>query len=194
MAPVFNLQCLPPVMLNKSPAKLTQQAASGFTLIELVIGIALSATIFTFLSILFFSAPQRSIEPLYQIRAAEFGQALMSEILSKPYDETTPLGSTAPCNPCTAPAGLGADGEGRAAFDDVDDYDAYCGGSVVQNAAGVTPADFAGFTMNVCVVYDGDFDGGADDNNRIAKRIDLTITPPAPFNQAITFVAYRSNY
>ena len=55
--------------------------ASGFTLIELVIGIV----VFSIALVLFTSlmVPQaiRSVDPIFQVRASELGQSLMNEII-----------------------------------------------------------------------------------------------------------------
>ena len=85
----------------------------------------LTATVMSFLAVMFFNAPSRSVEPMLQIRAAELGQSLMDEILAKPFDELTPLGGYPPCSSCSA--SLGKEGtEARDDYDDVDDYNYYC--------------------------------------------------------------------
>lgn len=172
----------------------------GFTLIELVVGLVVTAIALTYLSTVFFSAPARSVEPILQIRAAELGQALMDEIITKAYDEVTPLGGMPPCSPCTPAAGLGADtGETRSLYDDVDDYHSYCSTSPpyanVVDALGNAPPDFANFRMSVCVSYDGDYDGSADVSQN-AKLVIVDIYPPpiSGVRQQFRFKAYRSNF
>lgn len=179
---------------------------SGFTLIEIVVGIVVSAIALTLLSVLFFSNAGRSVEPILQIRAAEFGQALLDEILAKKFDQKTPVGGVPACNPCTPPANFGPDAsESRATFNDVDDYNTYCGGSDLIDAFGtdlsVAGGPFQNFTMSVCVIYDSNYDGVGDGAGSqvgaTAKLITVKIYPPGGAGLGgapITFSAYRGNY
>jgi MSHA pilin protein MshD len=174
------------------------KSQQGFSLIELIVGLVLTALALAFLSTVFFSAPERSVEPILQIRAAELGQSLMDEIMAKPYDETTPLGGVPPCVTCTSSLGAEA-GESRGNYDDVDDYDNYCRTSApyetVKNAQDVTPDNFDNYQMNICVIYDGNYDG-VEDSNQNAKLIMVDIYTPtiSGARQKISFQAYRSNF
>lgn len=171
----------------------------GFTLIEIVVGIVVSAIALTFLATLFFSNANRSVEPILQIRAAEFGQALMDEILSKRFDETTPLGGVPACTTCSAAAGFN-DGESRDEFDDVDDYNVYCAGFGdlydAQNTNLSAPGEpFEGYQMRVCVDYDGDFDGAADtDINAKLITVEILLPSGAGLGDPMVFSAYRGNF
>ena len=171
---------------------------SGFSLIELVAGIVVMAFALTFLSTLFFSDPGRSVRPLIQIRAVEFGQSLMDEILSKKFDQLTPEGGAPACATCSGTMGSDAGETGRSDYNDVDDYDDYCSpGSPValEDAFGNLPAGFSGFTMSICVDYDGNYDATIDTNIN-AKLIVVEIYPPtsAGLDGPITLTAYRSNF
>ena len=182
--------------------------ALGFSLIELVVAIVLIAIALTFMANMFFSNPGRSVEPLLQIRAAEFGQGLMEEIQAKPFDQATPIGGIPACAGanCTASSALGADGaETRSDYNDVDDYHSYClddgsgaPGWPVVNAPGFAPQDFARFRMRVCVGYDDDYDGNINEVGEVdgAKLIRIDIYPPqvGGLGSPITFSAYRGNY
>lgn len=172
----------------------------GVTLVELIVGLVITGITLAALSVVFFSAPQRSVEPVLQIRAAELGQSLMQEILAKPYDEQTPVGGLPACSSCTLAADFGADaGESRPGYDDVDDYHSYCRSAApyasVIDPFGVTPDDFEDFRMSVCVVYDGNFDGVADSDQR-AKQITVDVYPPpvSGQRQRLRFLAWRSNF
>ena len=68
---------------NRSGFRMASRNSKGFTLVELVVGIVVMAIALTFMANVFFSNPQRSVEPVLQIRAAEIGQGLMDEILAK---------------------------------------------------------------------------------------------------------------
>lgn len=181
----------------------------GFSLIEIVVGIVVSAIALSFLSTLFFANAGRSVEPLLQIKAAEFGQALMDEILSKSFDELTPAGGVPACTTCSAQGGFD-DGEARADFDDVDDYNTYCnatapyeplvdslGNTISQNSDDILYR----YAMSVCVDYDNNFDGsfdtGAPHTSPVAKLIVIDIYPTAGAGlggSPITFTAYRANF
>lgn len=172
---------------------------SGFTLIEIIVGMVISAISLTMLYSLIYPQILRSVEPTLQVRAAELGQAIVEEILAKPYDEQSPTGSVPPCNPCTIAANFGVDsGESaRAEFDDVDDFDGYCGSpQAVGQISGVTPSGFGSYRMEVCVIYDGNFDGVAD-ADQSAKRITVSVYVPTRgggFAAPIIFSAYRGNF
>ena len=176
----------------------------GFSLVELVVGLVLTALALTFVSTVFFSAPERSVEPMLQVRASELGQALMDEILAKPYDDTTPLGGLPACTICSSSLVAEA-GETRLTFDDVDDYNTYCNNTppynLVRNSLNQMPDNFDNFRMSICVVYDSDYDGNADTTanphiNSRAKLITVDIYPPAigGTRQQIQFRAYRGNF
>lgn len=194
-----------PAIFRNSPDSSDQ---AGFTLVEVVIGIVVAAIALAFITSLFFSNAGRSVEPVLQIRAAEFGQALMDEIIAKPFDEQTPLGGVPACDPCTPFANFGADAaETRSNFDDVDDYDNYCGspGPLIDSfgvdISSNTGDPFFGYRMEVCVTYDSDYDGindgAAAHVGAVAKRIRVDIYPPTGAGMGgtpITFSAYRGNY
>jgi len=171
----------------------TCAAARGFTLIELVVGITLVAIAATLLVSLIVPAVRQSAEPLVQQRASSLAQALMDEILSKRYDELTPDGGVPPCSPCSTTLGADA-GETRATYDDVDDYNALCGNSTtfisVSDANGNAIANYSGFTMNIWVSYDSNYNGG--NVGQSAKRVTVTIKPAS--NTPIVFTAYRANF
>ena len=197
------------VISSRSPVS----APAGFSLVELVVGIVVSAIALTLLTNLFFSNAGRSVEPMMQIRAAEFGQAIMEEILAKNFDEQTPVGGVPACTSCTPANSLGPDGESRDSFDDVDDYNSYCGdpndladrvglSDTFGNALSTTGGIMAGYQMKICVGYDNNYDGvvesgaGAHSNPK-AKLISVYLFPPSAAGLnggAIQFNAYRSNF
>lgn len=179
----------------------------AFTLIEMVIGIVLLSIVLSVLSTLFYPQSKQSLEPIYSVRAAELANALLNEIVGKPYDENSGVagnlnrcdeaGSPNCAGDATAPA-LGPDtGEtGVNLFDDIDDYNGY-----TQNGAQIASGTrfdslYLNFSMSVSVGYDTNFDGVYDDPtvqaNRGVKLIKVSVTTPS--NQSIDFAAYRGNY
>ncbi len=190
-----------PVTKLAIPASAVKGSA-GFTLVELVISIAvLSVALLGVAYSLQYSA-RHGADSLWQTKTVELAQAYSDEILSKRFDERTPLGGIPPCNPCSASAAFGsaqdAVDEVRGLyltvatnnFDDVDDYH-LLDDSPPLDAQGAERSGYAGFRVQVWVSYAGaDLGLGAND----AKLIRMLITPPITPVTAVPFSVYRSNY
>jgi MSHA pilin protein MshD len=196
----------------------------GFTLIEVVASMVVTALAFTALASFFFNQSTKAIEPIFETRAAKLGEALMDEILSRPFDEATPVGGVPACDEvgapiCTTISDLGTDtGEVdvmgdpiRIILDDVDDYDDYCDDANpvdvedalgnLESDAGNALEDFGSFKMSICVGYDGNYNDalnepGAGATEFLAKLITINIFPPAAagLGPPIEFKAYRGNF
>ncbi|MCE2596042.1 type II secretion system GspH family protein [Motilimonas cestriensis] len=69
------------------PALIRSITQLGFTLVELVVGIVVMAVAFTILTTLLVTQSRESIDPLHQMRAAELGQSILNEIVSRSYDQ-----------------------------------------------------------------------------------------------------------
>jgi len=169
---------------------------NGFTLLELIAGIVVFAVGFVILQASMYPLFSGSVDPMFRIRAAELGQAYMEEIIGMRYDELSQesgqvrCGETAIPN-CTASGSLGSEGgEGRATFDDVDDYDGL-NESPPRDITGTVRTGFDNFRAQISVVYDGNYDGSAD-SNESAKLITITITDP--LENVIVFSSYRANF
>lgn len=158
---------------------------AGATLVELVItiviiGVAIAGVVGAFALI-----SGRSADPLNQTRAVALAQIYVDEILSRRYDEDTPVGGDPRETGCT----INTEEANRADYDDVDDYNAIAG-AAPENAEGTAlAADYASFAVSVSVECAGD-EVGLDSDD--AKRIDVTITDPS--GQAYDFSVYRANY
>lgn len=167
---------------------------TGFTLIEIIIGIVIGSISLGLISTLIFPLIARSVEPMIQIRAAEYAQSMMEDVLAKRYDELSPLGGQPVCAPCSSSLGTDpGDGGNRAGFNDVDDYNTFCmGNNLLQDVYGELLDENneygTDFRFNICVVYQGEI--GASDS---AKRITVTVTPPSVAT-AVVISAYRGNY
>lgn len=165
---------------------ITIKWARGATLVELVmtiviISIAISGVVGAFALI-----TGRSADPLNQTRAVALAQVYMDEILSRKYDESTPVGGVPKHDGCT----ILTEENDRRDFDDVDDYHDLSD-QPPENAEGI-PLDataYDSFSVSISVQCAGDEVGLADDD---AKRIDIAITDPS--NQTYRFTAYRANY
>ena len=60
---------------------------AGFTLVELVVGMVVMAIAFTIITTMLVTQSKDSIDPLHQMRAAELGQSILNEIVSRSYDQ-----------------------------------------------------------------------------------------------------------
>ncbi|MCV6605163.1 MAG: hypothetical protein OIF34_07645, partial [Porticoccaceae bacterium] len=93
-----------------------------------------------------------------------------------------------PCSSTSCSAVLGPEGETRATFDDVDDYDGL-NEAPSENALGIVRPEYQNYRIAVQVSY------AHDDFSRIArtvKRVEVAVTPPGQSVQR--FVAYRGNF
>ena len=187
---------------------------AGFTLIELILGMVVLAIVMTIITGLLAPQARQSADPVVQIRATELGQALMNEILAKSFDEesdrsppwnrcgengvtcteTADFGADCLDNAITAPDCTGSSLQTRVNYNDVDDYhDLTLNDSDFKNSLEEDVSDYyKGFTAEITVLYDDDFDGTFSDTNKIAKLITVTIT--ASNNEVYGFSAYKGNY
>lgn len=183
----------------------------GFTLIETIVGIVVLSIAFSIFTTLIYPLANQSTEQVHQIKAAELGQSMINEILSKAFDENSEMSGgyyrcgedqnndgevkAADGETCTATANLGPEsGETRKTFDDVDDYHG------LNTIAGSLGSDesvasyYVGYKVNVTVINDSDYDGDNDgaDNNFTAKLIRVTVITPQDFD--FVFAVYRANF
>ena len=173
-------------------------AERGFSLVEIIItiviiGVALTAAVAGWGNI-----ARHSSDVMWQTRVSYLGQAYLEEILSRRYDEQTPLGGSPACIVCTDQSSFGAEsGETRATYDDVDDYH-----GLTENAVGlfnslVTPGgiqSYNGYQVSVQVQYVGDRYFAAGNEKRV-KQVMVTVTPPTNTGQgSVVFSALRGNY
>lgn len=189
---------------------------SGFTLVESIISIVVMG--FAMLSLITFLFPQveDSARPHYEVRASALAQSLMTEVISKGFDENSdPDGGVVRCGEnsttCTAEADFGSaidsEGDNPGLYDDVDDYkgcwitnsasSAYCSSlsespKNLSDIFGTSIADdYPNFAADISVVYDNDSDLNLGNSN-IVKRITIVIT--AGRYGSFSFSAYRGNY
>ena len=188
---------------------------SGFTLIELVTGIVLFAVAMTLIMGVFLPMTRQQAQPIYQVRAAELGQGMLQEVLSRSFDEnsdrsgTTTAGKYRYCGVIDAmnttteystgncSSSLGADsGESSyTQYDDVDDFNLYCNapitGSAFAQLQGLDTSLYENYSIKVCVENAPEL-LSLTARTDVAKKITVTVTTPA--GEAIPFTSYRSNY
>jgi MSHA pilin protein MshD len=196
-------------VLNHKAMFMRVTKPKGFTLVELVIGIVVFSIALGLFTSLIVPQAIKSVDPVFQVRAAELGQSLINEIASKSFDETSDRtgGSTLCDAACIGIVLLDADtGESRANYDDVDDYN----GFVLPDSSGMFTNSlgnnmtldgnslYAGFSANVTVVYDADMNGVADTNSGgdliVSNTKLITVTVTTPNGEDIVFSTFRSNY
>lgn len=178
----------------------------AFTLIELVVGMSIMAIVISMFAALILPLSIQSVDPTLQVRATEYAQSVMKEVMVMPFDENTPAGGSQRCQAdtsilCTESTALGADaGESRTTFDDVDDFNAYCDTPIDATDMSGSSEGLSGFSLKICVGYDGNYDGVIDTGNsatsQSAKLIHMIVTTPQSNGdtQELHFHAYRSNF
>ncbi len=126
----------------------------GFTLIEVILVIVVLSIGLTGLLVYVSQAAQDSAYAHNISTATTLAQDLMEEIRSKCWDETAT--ATAVCSGAVTASAIGADGgEGRAAYDDVDDFNSLpvAGNTPPQDSQGLAMAAFPYFTQSASVCY-----------------------------------------
>lgn len=171
---------------------------SGFTLIEVIIGIVALSISLAIVTSLIVPTEQKSADQIHQVKAAELAQSLMNEIMGKAFDNNSDMaGGRDRCDEtdyssCTVL--LGAEGaETRATFNDVDDYDEY--NEKVSSTGENLHSGYNTFSIFVDVSYDNADIlglGKSPKGNALAKLIQITVT--TPLGTDITFASYKANF
>lgn len=187
---------LPQCLLTQGP-QLIRRHNTGFSLIELVVGMLVISIAIVMMTSMFFPQADRAVESLHRMRSAELAHSVMNEIWGKRYDQqTNPNGGVPACNSplgllCSAALGsqiltLGPDvGEGRDNYNDVDDYNGLNINSFMFNSSQTYAAVYINFGLSVEVKY-------VDATTQAAKLISVNVTTPS--SEVITYQAVRSNY
>ncbi len=185
---------------------------AGFSLVELIVFIVIVGVSLAGILLSVQRGMGESGNPHIRYRVIELSQLYLDEIISRRYDQQTPLGGSPSCVPaatCTALAGFGPDaGETRATWNDVDDFHALKEGNsavcqttnplssaTLRDSRGLPRAGYDGYCVEVEVAYDGDFDGVVNEpgaQELSAKRIRVTAT--AFDGTSFTFSAYRGGF
>ena len=187
-----------------------RQLQRGFTLIETVIGIVVLSISFAIFTTLLYPLSKQSAEQIHQIRAAELGQSMMNEILSKAFDENSDMsGGLYRCGhdinndgaievtdgerACSVNLGNEESGD-RALFDDVDDYNDLVINEIESSLGAGDPLKdiYRGFQVKVSVTNESNYRVTANANNYTAKLITVTVTTPQQFD--FVFSAFKANF
>ena len=188
------------------PHRAFRSASSGFTLVELVIGIVVLAVALTLLTGVLAPLQRNSGSVWLQVRSAELAQSLLSEVMARSFDENssrsgsplrcgeTGAGSCATAMPACPVSGMSALTEeaSRQDWDDVDDF--HCLRADAANLSdwlgNSLASRYANYQVAVFVSYDGTASGAA--SNTLVKRISLNVT--APDGTVLQFSSLKGNW
>ena len=182
---------------NKAlPSQLTR--STGFTLIEIIIGIVVLSIALSIVSTLIAPAEEKSADNILQIKASELAQSLMNDIMSRAFDDNSDMaGGFSRCDEivdtitiaCTDEVDFGSEeGADRNLFDDVDDFNGYTEKKNSTNDG--IDSGYNQFNIEVSVTYAGDDLGLTA--NRLAKRITIKVT--TPLGTGIEFTSHKTNF
>ncbi len=140
----------------------------------------------------------RQSDGLWQAKAVALAQSYVEEIKARRYDEAAPVGGVPPCAPAALPpaapcSAVGADGETRSQFDDVDDYHGL-DEQPPMDAEGNPRSEYARYRVQVSVAYvdAGQIAALGLDDATDAKLITVDVTPPG--EAVMSFRLLRANY
>lgn len=154
---------------------LCRSKQQGVTLVEMVIAIAVAGIAISGLAAAFSNLAGRTADPMIQTQAQVATEALMDEILLRPFIDPT---SGATCS--TIPAN-------RSDFDDVCDYRGYTT-SGVFDASGNSIEGLETYEVSVSVTQSAV--AGVTSSNSFL----ITVTTRSPLDADIVLSAYRMNY
>lgn len=137
----------------------------GFTLPEVMLALAVLMFIVAALTQAVVAGQMHVYEAIHEVRAVSLAEAMMDEVLAKPYDD--PDGASV--------AGPEAGENDRDDFDNADDYDGYTEGpdDVADFAGAAYPDAYQSFTRSVTAAYDTVTNLGED---RDGLLITVTVT------------------
>lgn len=152
-----------------------ENSQKGMTLIEMVIAIAVAGIAIAGLAAAFSNVAGRTADPMIQAQAQIATEALMDEILLRPFNDPG-TGSTCAAIPAN-----------RSDFDDVCDYRGYSTNGVFDPEG--NPVDGLGnYQVSVSVTASGV--AGVSSANSFL----VTVTTRSPLDADIVLSAYRMNY
>lgn len=177
-------------MLNH--ARPYQFYSNAYSLIELVISIALSSIVIVVFYSFFSNAQKQSSDSVLHFKAAELAQTYLEEINLKSYDDFSPTGNAIRCDslpslPCSIILGPEVS-ELRTNYDDVDDFNNLSEQPPVD-ANGNTRQGYSSYQVSIQVSYAG---GDFALPSTSLKKIQVTII--APQGEVFVFSQYKGNF
>ncbi|SON50677.1 prepilin-type N-terminal cleavage/methylation domain-containing protein [Vibrio tapetis] len=195
---------------------MTAYREKGFTLIESIVAIVVLGISMTVLTTVLYPQIENSASSHYQVRASALAQSMMTEVLSRSFDEHSDInGGIDRCGEsstlaCTDQVDFGPDGvpaELPAQFNDVDDYIGCWYASTTKSSCtqpeagnitdvlGISSAEtYKNFRIEIEVKYDNSAGLLVDQtvSGEIFKKITLTIYP-GKYGE-YRFIAYKGNF
>ena len=166
----------------------------GFTLVEAIVSMLIIAVAALAMTAALSGAFSSSSDSLLYTKTIQLAQAYTEEIQGRRYDENTPLGGLPPCSSGGPACGaIGAEGESRADFDDVDDYDGLSE-TPPRNSLDQPMTEFAGFRVDVSVAYANAAQVAAWSLDAATDAKIITVTVTTPDGQARVFPVVRGNF
>ncbi|MBV1879276.1 MAG: hypothetical protein KUG79_16660 [Pseudomonadales bacterium] len=168
--------------------------AVGATLVELVITIVILAIALVSLAMTVSFASSHSADSMVQVKVVELGQAYLEEILTKRFDENSPLGGIPACTPSATVCGtIGNESETRSNFNDVDDYDGLSE-NPPRDSLGIVRSGYVGYQVDISVAYmtTAEIAAYGLDDQTDAKLVRVIVSPPV--GSGIEFSAYKGNF
>lgn len=175
----------------------SSRAQRGLSLVEVVVFIVVLGLGFAGILVLYHQLTRASVDPLVRKQALAVASSLLEEIQLRAFtycDPDDPAVHTASLpGDCATPEGIGAEGETRATFDNVNDYHGFQMGSgtadPISTVAGVTVDGLADYHVasSVANTVLDTIGGGA------ALLVTVTATH-VPSQTAVTLQGYRTRY
>jgi MSHA pilin protein MshD len=176
---------------------------AGFTLIELVIAIAILAIGASALVVLINSATRHSLDPLVRQQANAIAQSYLEEALLSPFcdpDISTNCPAACTVSPCGSASCTSLEMSGgvpdRPNFDDICDYNSIndTSGPVDRDGNPLSPSILGSYNVRVNVVDTGVTLNGLNSNNGQVVRVDVIVTNDNLRDLNVMLSAYKANY
>ena len=174
----------------------TRHDQRGFTLIELVVTMLIISIAALGVMYSLSLGLRHQSDAIWQPKAVALAESYMEEILGRRYDEQSPSGGAPACSTSTtacSPAGAFNDGEARAQFDDVDDYD----GLIEQpprDVDGNPRPDYDSYRVAVSVAYATPAQVAQLGLDAATDAKLVTVTVSTPESGPMSFSALRGNF
>ncbi len=184
-------------LVHTSP--LTPHPSHGFTLLELVITIAVMAIGITSFIVLMNAATVSSVDPVVRQQANAIAQSYLEEVLLNPFCDPD-LSTDCPafctgnniCSTCGGSASP-APAETRPVYDDVCDYNGLSD-TGARNQFDAAIASLTDYNVTITVDDSGVSVSGLDSNNGEIVRVDVNVTHSSYPDLDLTLSGYRTNF
>ena len=182
---------------SKPETRNSQLLQAGFTLIELVLFIAIMGAGVAGTLIAYDFAARGSADPVVKKQALAIAESLLEEIQQMPFtfcDPDDPAVSTAPSPAaCATPEGIGPEGESRSGatpFDNVSDYAGYdsAADGGIKDITGTLITGLGNYRAQVAVA------AAALPGIPAGDALLITVTVTGPANVTVTVDGYRTQY